>query len=237
MRDFWAFLRTYVVAEVLIILAAAIFLLDQIGRLQALSGLPHWFLQLASVLIFLGAVISILYHQHRRIESFKPAPPPPAADTATTALANLLAQLVYVRDTRQGFDARVAKGETKWTLLLETVKTVKPETPPSPAAPWKRTYNAWLAEVRAAQKFALDTMGFKRDFLESINFQKNPGVTVPDEQNFGTEADKYDLRRAYDEHRSCTNAVEAFRATLNAKETMRKTIINTAAKPSVEDKA
>jgi hypothetical protein len=236
MRDFVAFLRTYLLAEAAIILAVVVFILDQLGRVQEMSTLPHWAWQIGSAVLFVGAVVSILYNQYRRIESFKPGPPPPAADTATALLVDMLAQLMYVRDTRQSFDLLAAAADEKWNAFLALVAAKKPELPTVPLSPWKMAYNGWLMEVRKMQKHAYDSMGFKREFLDSINFQKNPGITVPNEQNFGTEADKYDLRRSYDEHKSCLNAIQQFRTVLLAKENTRKTAIHNAAKPSVADK-
>jgi hypothetical protein len=237
MQSFSAFIRTYIAAEILLVLAVAIFILDQVGRVQAMSGLPHWVLQGASAIIFLAAVISVLYHQHKRLESFKPPPAPPAADTATSVLANMLAQVMYVRDTRQSFESLATVAEDRWTAFLAAISAVTPEQKTLPASPWKTAYSVWIAAARNTQKFTLQSMGYQRDFLESENFKRNPGIMVPSEQNLETEADKYELRRAYDEHRSCAAAVQQFRAVLNAKETPRKTTINNAAKPSVADKA
>jgi hypothetical protein len=232
MRDFFGFLRTDIKAGVFIVFASAIIIFDDIGRVQQMNALPHYVWQIGAFLIFICSVISILYHQHKRIESFKPIPPSDP-DAATAALSNAIAQLTYLRDARTDFEKRVSDAELHWGAILVGVLEVKPDTKPVPAPLWKTAYVKWVTEIKAIQKGALEAMDFKRDFLESINFQRNPGIKVLNEDNLGTEADKYELRRAYDERKSAIASIAAYRLLLVTRERQRKIAIASVAKAVV----
>ncbi|HSZ10928.1 MAG TPA: hypothetical protein VK759_02050, partial [Rhizomicrobium sp.] len=131
MRDFFGFLRTDIKAGVFIVFASAIIIFDDIGRVQQMNALPHYVWQIGAFLIFICSVISILYHQHKRIESFKPIPPSDP-DAATAALSNAIAQLTYLRDARTDFEKRVSDAELHWGAILVGVLEVKPDTKPVP---------------------------------------------------------------------------------------------------------
>ncbi len=232
MRDFLGFLWTNIWAAIFIVIAAAIFVLNAVGVVQTMTSLPSAVIQIGAILIFIGAVVSVLYHQHKRLESFKPLPPSDP-DAATAALSHSIAQLTYLRDARADFEKRVTDADTHWNALLAGILAVTPETKSYPVPAWKAAYTKWLTEIRAIQKGALDAMDFKREFLESVNFQKNPGIKVANEDNLGTDADKYELRRAYDEHKSAAAAIAAYRTVLVTRERQRKIAITAVAKAMV----
>ena len=231
MRDFWSFFRTNIFAAFAIILAGAGFGIEAFEKAETVSGFPTWLLEVAAAFIFICAVVSILFKQHKTLQSYKSiASSTSSTEVATPGLVSAIAQMIYVRDIRQDIEKRATDAEIKWATFLEKINASGSGKPPTQ---WKAAYTAWTNDIKVIQKIALDSMNVKKEFLESVNFYKNPGVQVLNEQNLETEADKYELRRAYDEHRTAISAIQALRNILASKESTRKIAIINAAKPSV----